>query len=43
MGIVDIKHTSAAINQMQSDGVIRSYAIAGALGAKSLQVGKAER
>jgi hypothetical protein len=30
---VNIKHTIAAINQMQADGVIQRYAIGGAVGA----------
>ena len=30
---MNIKHTIAAINQMQADGVIRRYAIGGAVGA----------
>jgi hypothetical protein len=32
-GIVNIKNTIAAINQMQADGVIQRYAICGAVGA----------
>ena len=30
---MNIKHTIAAINQMQADGIIERYAIGGAVGA----------
>src|SRR5689334_25363120 len=33
VGIVNIKHTIATINQMQADGIIERYAIGGAVGA----------